>query len=397
MTLDKQKYLLVTKDAMCTEYLPVYGNKEFSTPNIDALANKGTIFRNHYTAAPSTVMAFYSMITGRFAHETDYELFEPYHDTYSDSTIFSKLKEQGFECHFIWDSVNMVFNDYFDLFRDDVIVHHFPTFRQGVGAHYQHDGFLEDKPIAEEETIDYVRKMVSEIVKGNKKVFLWIHFPHVINGKTGYGSDIELFDKYIGLFRSYFDDDCISISADHGNMNGHKGKLCYGFDAFQSNSKIPLITPRINDREEVLFNTSNVDLYSIICGNLNNRKFVYTDTAYKGQYHRILAIYYENYKLIYYKSSNKYELFDLTEDPLEEFSLFDDYYFDRTRNAFTPARELYYYSRWNDLPSIRTILVKEKERIWKNGNKDIERRNRIRQLLLPVKSFINNMKEAINT
>ncbi len=395
MELNKQKYLIITKDAMCTDYLPPYGNSEHYTPNISELADKGTIFRNHYTAAPSTVMAFYSMITGKYAHETNYELFEKFHDKYDDATIFSKLKQQGFECHFLWDSINSVFNDYFDLFRDDVKVHVFPTFRQGVGAHYKHEGFLEDDPIAESKTFKIVRDIVSEITSASERLFLWIHFPHVINGRTGYGSDIELFDKYIGLLRQFFDDDCIVISADHGNMNGHKGKLCYGFDAYQPNARIPLITPRINGIKEILNNTSNVDLYSIICGKVPERDFVYTDTAYRGQFHRILAIYYKNYKLVYHKNSDKTELFDLATDPTEEFSLYNDYYFDSSRNAYTPARELYYYSNWSALPEIRKVLLEEKDRIWRNGNSKNERKNRIRKLLIPFKTFLLNFKEAM--
>lgn len=43
---------LLTKDCMSLESLPVYGNKVFSTPNINALAGKGTIFKRHYTSAP---------------------------------------------------------------------------------------------------------------------------------------------------------------------------------------------------------------------------------------------------------------------------------------------------------------------------------------------------------
>ncbi len=395
MKLNKNRYLLVTKDAMSTDYLPVYGNKDFQTPNINELASKGTIFKNHYTAAPSTVMAFYSMITGKYAHETDYELFEKYHDTFEGPTFFSKLKEQGFECHFLWDSINMVFSEYFDLFRDDVQVHHFSNFRQGVGAHYKHEGFLEDNPKIEADTFETIREKVVEIVNSENKIFLWIHFPHVINGKVGYGSDIELFDKYIGLFRKIFDDDCISISADHGNMNGHKGKLCYGFDPYQPAAKIPLITPRIGGVTEVDYNTSNVDLLSIICGEIPKRQFVYSDTAYRGQYHRKLAIYYKNYKLIYYKSTGNVELFDLSTDPTEEFSIYSDYYFDNTRNAYTPARELYYYANWERLPKIREILIREKERVWRNGNDKNERKNRLRQFLIPFKIFFKSMKKLI--
>lgn len=84
--------VIISKDAMCTDYLPVYGNSFFKTPNIDELARKGTVFLNHYTAAPSTVMSFYSMVTGRYAHETKYELYQKKFEKIEQDTWFKKLK-----------------------------------------------------------------------------------------------------------------------------------------------------------------------------------------------------------------------------------------------------------------------------------------------------------------
>ena len=40
----KNKIILITKDVLRSDYLPVYGNKYWKTPNIDKLAEKGTIF-----------------------------------------------------------------------------------------------------------------------------------------------------------------------------------------------------------------------------------------------------------------------------------------------------------------------------------------------------------------
>ena len=45
---------LLSKDCMSCESLPIYGNKYWKTPNIDELANKGTVFRRHYAAGGST-------------------------------------------------------------------------------------------------------------------------------------------------------------------------------------------------------------------------------------------------------------------------------------------------------------------------------------------------------
>ena len=38
------------------------------------------------------------------------------------------------------------------------------------------------------------------------------------------------------------------IAADHGNMNGMKGKISYGHDVYETAVNIPLIAPRIDEK-----------------------------------------------------------------------------------------------------------------------------------------------------
>ena len=266
--MDQSKnFIFITKDAMCNDYLPVYGNTYWKTPNIDEIASQGTVFTNYYCAAPSSTMAMYSFITGIFAHETKYELYERKHDVFEGETIFTKLIAAGYECHIIWDEMWDPTPDYVDCYKG-AHIHALHNFRQGVGAHYKHDGKLMPDENKVEKTFQLVETTVRSILASGKKVFLWIHFPHVIYGRVSYGGDIDLFDRYVGMLRTYFDDDAIAISADHGNMNGKKGKLCYGFDVYQSASRIPLITPRIDDIKKYDGNVSAVDLYSMFNGEI---------------------------------------------------------------------------------------------------------------------------------
>ena len=60
---------LLSKDCMSCESLPVYGNKYWKTPNIDELANKGTVFRRHYAAGGSTSMSLSAMLSGHYPYE----------------------------------------------------------------------------------------------------------------------------------------------------------------------------------------------------------------------------------------------------------------------------------------------------------------------------------------
>ena len=60
---------LLTKDCMFCESLPCYGNSYWKTPNIDALAEKGTLFKKHYAAGASTAMSITAMLSGHYPYE----------------------------------------------------------------------------------------------------------------------------------------------------------------------------------------------------------------------------------------------------------------------------------------------------------------------------------------
>ena len=61
--------ILISKDVLRQDNFSCYGSKVLNTPNIDDLAKNGTIFRHHYTAAPSSAMAYTCMFSGLFVHE----------------------------------------------------------------------------------------------------------------------------------------------------------------------------------------------------------------------------------------------------------------------------------------------------------------------------------------
>ena len=356
-----KNFVLVSKDAMCTDYLPVYGNTRWKTPNIDAIAAQGTVFRNHYVTAASTVMSFYSMVMGIWSHETKYEFYARIHERIEGPTAFTRLKDRGFDCHLMWDDKAMMpMLKYYDYYRDDVAIHPLTGWRQGVGAHYVHEGCLHPDPKKAELAWNCVKEGLESVFGGGRDgIFLWIHFPHVLNGCVSYGSDVEAFDRFVGLIRTYVDDDRIAITADHGNQNGHKGKLGYAFDVYQPSARVPLITPRLGEFTDYREATSSIDLFDIIFGQVKKRDFLYVDTAYRAQKHRRLAIIHGRFKYIYNKKTDTEELYDLEFDPHEQFSIMEDYAYDPDRKIYLPSRELYYYPSWDELPAIRKLFREE--------------------------------------
>lgn len=363
--------LLLTKDALCKDYLPLYGNRywEGKTPNIDELAAKGTVFNRHYTAAPSTVMAFRSMVTGQFAHEQPYAKYLP-KDVESEPTdLFEIAKNRGYEGHLIWDStwVKMVLR-FGNCYGKDTIIHNLDGIKQGVGCHYKHEGTLRCDDQKVEYAINKITHEVDKIVSHTNKAFIWLHLPHVLNGRTAYGGDIDVFDKLVGRMRQLFDDNSIFISADHGNMNGYKGKYCYGFDVYTPSIEIPLIAPKINNLNVCNDMTSNVDIKTLIFDRrIVKRDVIFSDSAYYAQPHRKLAIVKENFSYIYNKASDTEELYDLENDRKERVNLLYAIGYDPDRKLSSPICEYYFSPYWEHVEEIVTTFRNIKDDIWKVG------------------------------
>lgn len=385
---NRKTFILISKDALCIDYMHLYGKKkcQFATPNIDELAAKGTLFTNYYCAAPSTVMAFYSMGTGQFAHETDFQMYERIHFPFKGDTSFTMMHACGYdEAHIVWDEDWGFLPEYFDYFRNDVTIHNIDGFRERVSFHKKVQGEVLNDDVKSIEVLNMIKGKLLELLNTPNSVFIWLHLPHVVRGRAGYGSDIDMFDQYVGMVRTLVPDDCIAITADHGNLNGYRGKLAYGFDVYQRAIHIPLITPRIKGMKEYRDNVSSVDLFRILLtGEVPERGFIYSDTAYRAQKSRKIAIIKGNYKYIFTKRTGHEELYDLDYDPEENFSLMEDRCYDVDRKLYVASKEEYYYPYWHLLPEIRKMMREEKRRIWRNGDLKVVLKSNFKDVLRPL-------------
>jgi len=380
--MNTESVLLITKDAMCSSYLPCYGNSfwEGKTPNMDCLVGKGTLFTNCFTVAPSSAMSYLSMFTGKYPYQQEIKTYIPLSEPYAGTTFFDKAYDNGFECHVLWDEnwVNLA-QVYSECYGEHTTIHSIKGLRQPVGSHYKHEGVIMRDEKLERATLSMIKDEISRIANPNKKVFLWCHLPHVLNGRTSYGDDIDLFDQYIGMFREFFSDDNIFISSDHGNMNGQKSKLCYGFDVYENAIRIPLIAPRIDGLKQYEGQFCNVDFYDLIMNRtIKKRDYIFSDTAYYAQPHRKLVVIKGKYRYIYNKAQNTEELYDIEWDPNENMDLADPIQKDIDRHVSSPKREYYFYPEWDEVPRVLSELRAEKDRIWRNGNTRQNLYNRFR-------------------
>lgn len=364
----RNKIILVSKDAMGKFYLPTYGNNIWSTPNIDALAQKGTVFTRFYTAAPSSAMSYTAMFTGSDLFETQRKDFRAVKNENLGETLFDKAKHMGFSCHVIWDEKWMGSPKLFsECYGEQTTFHPIVDLQQCVGPHFPHKGELMADDSKTQKAVDKLMKEIQDIDTHHEQYFIWLHLPHSMNGRTCYGSDTDVLDSIIGKIRDIIPDDGIYITADHGNMNGCKGKICYGFDVYEPAICIPLITPLIGRESKCTFPVSNKDMYSLIFDRvIPRRDFVYCDSAYYAQPARKLAIIHGKYKYIYNAKNKTEELYDLEYDSNENVNLITHYIFDTDRHLQTDLKEVYFYPYWDEIETIKEIMRTEKARIWRN-------------------------------
>ena len=122
----------------------------------------------------------------------------------------------------------------------------------------------------------------------------------------------------------------------------------------------------------------------ILKKDIPHRDFIYSDTAYRAQKSRKLAIIKGNYKYVYTKRTGLEELYDLAYDPEEQFSLISDKCYDVDRKLYVESREEYYYPFWDELPEVRRIMREERERIWRNGDFKVVAKSNIKDKLRPL-------------
>lgn len=392
----EDKILLISKDATLPEYFEPYGGTYWKTPNISALAAKGTVFQKHYTVAPSTAMAFIGMFTGKLPLETEHTEYEEAAEK-CDDTLFDHLYEKGYECHLMWSN-NYIYvaEKYSKCYGQHTIHHENLKLNQSVGQHKNmtNEDIEENEDLANETLTNILTEI--KTIPMDRKVFLWIHVPHVLLGRGGYGRDTDLFDKLIGELRKIFPDEGIYVTADHGHMNMTKRKTCYGFDVYQSAIRIPLIAPRINDMATVDFPTSNRQLANLILNEtITPEEFIVSDSAYCAQPYRKIAVIHGKYKYIYNKATKKEELYDVEWDPAENNNLLEKYIYDSDRHKKVIKEQVYFYPYMGDAEVACVLLRNHFHKIWKTGTPARELRNKLAVPYRRVRTVFREAKKEL--
>lgn len=381
----KEKIIFISKDALRCDALSCYGSTQFKQPNIDALAAKGTVYRQYYTAGGSTAMAFTAMATGQYLFASGRKLYDGSEGAIEGYNLFDDFYDHGYSVHIAWDDSYTSFAKmHFNCEGKHTKIH---SLKSIIPRHTSHvTGRFDDLSYNDEELklgLELVEQLFDEIAAIEGKVFIWFHLPHVFRGRNSYDSDLDVFDHIVGMARERWDDDSIWVSADHGQMNGQKGKFSYGYDVEDRVMRIPLIAPRTDF--DVDFPISNTQLSGIFgLKPLEPQMFVYCETAYYAQPMRKMAIVHGHYKLVYDKYVKLFFLYDLEWDKTEDLNLFYPEFFDTDRRVWYSLNQRFYYPYWDEAHKEKEILLEEWKRVWHNGTFLEEMKQKLKFLLRVV-------------
>lgn len=92
--LDKPNFLIIVLDALSARHMSLYGYGRYTTPNINRMAEKVTVFNRHYSAGNFTLPGTASMLTGTYPWtHRGLHLYGTVLDTFLSQNIFSLFRD----------------------------------------------------------------------------------------------------------------------------------------------------------------------------------------------------------------------------------------------------------------------------------------------------------------
>jgi choline-sulfatase len=238
--------LLISIDTLRADHLGAYGFPRPTTPNIDAVAREGVLFKNVHTPVPMTLPAHVSMLTGTLppTHGLRDNLLNRLPD--ASLTLAEMLKARGF-------TTGAVVSTF-------VLDHRFGT-SQGFDTYDDRFQALHKIGDLSERKGDETARVAREWLDAHKEkpFFLFVHFydphdpyeppepfasqwkAHPYEGEVAFADHCvgQVLDKLRQL--GLYDDTLIVITGDHGEMLGEHGELNHGFFIYEGALRVPLI------------------------------------------------------------------------------------------------------------------------------------------------------------
>jgi len=345
--------LLISIDTCRADYLSCYGYLRKTTPNIDAIAAEGILFKNVVSPIPLTLPAHSSMLTGTIP---------PYHAIHdnlgydladSNVTLAEILKDNGFVTGAV--IATFVLDSRFGL------DHGFDTYNDRFDEELKTIGIAERRG---NEVSSYGIKWLAE--HKDQPFFLFLHYydphyayeppepfnPGLFSDKYSlYAGEISYADHCIGRVieklkgLGIYDSTLIIITSDHGEALGEHLESSHGYFIYDETIKVPLIFKLPGKRQPRQINDSVglIDIVPTVCSLLGIRepsqiqgkdlsrylrkktgtgeeRYFYCESMLPTKYqcNSLLGVTTDRWKYI---QTTRPELYDLADDPEETNNL----------------------------------------------------------------------------
>ena len=248
-----QNVLLVTIDTLRADALGCYGGPA-RTPNLDALAARGTRFDFAHAHAVLTRPSHASILTGTYPFEHGVRDHSGYRMKPGTATIASMLKQAGFATGAFVGGVPLErrfgLDSGFDVYDD----------------RFGRSGNNSDFTLAERPAGEVVAAADAWIGGQHERWFAWVHVfdPHApytppapfdteYAGRPYYG-EVAYVDQALGpLFdaaRHSSRPTLVIVTADHGEGLGDHGELTHGLLAYETTLRVPLILTQLAEGKD---------------------------------------------------------------------------------------------------------------------------------------------------
>ena len=247
--------VLITIDTVRADHVGCYGYPQGHTPNLDALARAGVLFRTVVTAVPLTFPSHCSILTGTYPPEHGVRDNLGYTMGDMPPTLATVLKQHGYvTAAFVGAAVldaKHGLNRGFDTYSS--------PFQRKMGRDNPMVLNLQDlRRPAEDVVADALHWMSAQPAHSPRPFFVWIHLydPHTPYNPPPrfralvpkpYDGEIAYADYAMGKFLDYlkqhslYDSTLIVAASDHGESFGEHGEHTHGYFVYDTTLLVPLI------------------------------------------------------------------------------------------------------------------------------------------------------------
>ena len=239
--------LLISLDTVRADHLSCYGYKEDTSPNIDNLAEGGTLFNDCRTNVPLTLPSHTNILSGLYPFKNDVRVNSQFVPTDDYPLLAEILKNHGYATAafvgaFILDS-RFGLERGFDLYDDDM----------SQGIKFSRENPLERR--AEVVNASFLSWLEDE---PKQPFFAFVHFfdPHLPytpperfkeKYENPYDAEIAYTDSIVGKLLNKMEEmglmenTLIILLSDHGEGLGEHGELDHGVFIYEQTLRVPLI------------------------------------------------------------------------------------------------------------------------------------------------------------